>query len=616
MKQQKYYRFFQKQILLMVFLSLIPGIVYVVFGYLYNVLLPAILWYTAMVLTAAYGMFLYKWFDKSKMEQEELRRWYGKLIVFMYISFALWTVIFIFYAQEVESNLHYIAIFTQLGASVVASALLVSERKIFVPILLILMVPLIIYFGFLDVWYGYILSLFSIIFLGVLLYSSNNTYKLIQKNYYHAHHDALTGLNNRRYYLEYMDAMIDRLSFTGKRAYMLLIDLDHFKTINDSLGHDIGDEVLKEVAQRIKNFCRLSRVVARLGGDEFIVVTKELEEDEESAEKVEEFAEGLLSVLKEPYVIDNHHFYLSASIGISRIANTHLNPNEFLKEADIAMYEAKKTGRDGVIIFNKQLEESVSYHLEIERKLYGAIRTKKITLDYQVQLNKDLKPVGCEVLARWYDDVIGEISPEVFIPIAERTGLIIELGAYILAEAFKTVDEWEKKGVDLDQLSVNISVRQLLHTTFIEDVQELLDTYIKPESKINILFEITENVLAEDKEKIIGILYRLKDMGIFFSMDDFGTGYSSLSYLRSLPVNELKIDKLFISHMLESKTDEVMIMTMLSIAKNFGLKVIIEGVEQKEQFDLLAHQECYGFQGFYFSKPLSKKAFEEKYLTI
>ena len=175
MKQQKYYSFFQKQILLMVFLSLIPGLVYVAFGYLNKVFLPAVLWYIAMLLTSAYGIYLYKWFDNAKMEQEELSRWYKKLIVFMYLSFSLWTVIFIFYAQEVESNLHYIAIFTQLGASVVASALLVSERKIFVPILLILMVPLIIYFGLLGVWYGYILSLFSMIFLGVLLYSSNNT---------------------------------------------------------------------------------------------------------------------------------------------------------------------------------------------------------------------------------------------------------------------------------------------------------------------------------------------------------------------------------------------------------------------------------------------------------
>lgn len=615
MKQQKYYSFLQKQILLMVFLSVIPGIVYVVFGYLYNVFLVAILWYVGMLLASAYGMFLYKWFDNVKMEQDELSRWYKQLITFMYVSFSLWTVIFIFYSQEVESNLHYIAIFTQLGASVVASALLVSERKIFVPILLILMVPLIIYFGLIGVWFGYILSLFSMIFLGVLIYSSNNTYSLIQKNYYHAQHDALTGLNNRRYYLEYMDAMTDRLPFSNKKAYMLLIDLDHFKTINDSLGHDVGDEVLKVVAQRIQNFCRLSRVVARLGGDEFIVVSKEFKE-EASIEKVKEFAEGLLAVLKEPYVIDYHHLYLSASIGVSLVENTLLNPNNFLKEADIAMYEAKKLGRDGVIIFNKQLEESVNYNLEIEQKLYNALSMKKIALNYQVQVNNHSTAVGCEVLARWHDDDLGEIPPDEFIPIAERTGLIIELGAYILTEAFKTVNEWEERGVALKQLSVNISVRQLLHSSFIEDIKKLMDTYIKPENKIKIVFEITENVLAEDKDKIIDILFQLKAMDILFSMDDFGTGYSSLSYLRSLPVDELKIDKLFIAHMLESETDEIMVKTMLSIAKNFGLKVIVEGIEQKEQFDFLVSQDCYGYQGYYFSEPLSKKEFEKKYLTI
>jgi len=615
MKQQKYYSFFQKQILLVIFLSLIPGIVYVVFGYLYDVFLPAIFWYVAMLWTSAYGMYLYKWFN-NKMEREELQHWYGQLITFMYVIFTLWTVIFIFYAQEVESNLHYIAIFTQLGSAVVASALLVSERKIFVPILLILMVPLSIYFGLTGEWYGYILSIFSMIFLWVLIYSSNNTYKLIQKNYYHAQHDALTGLNNRRYYIEYMDAMIERLSFSHKQAYILLIDLDHFKTINDSLGHDVGDKVLKEVAQRIQNFCIHSRLVARLGGDEFIVVSREVIE-EESIEKMQEFAEGLLEVIKEPYVIGHHHLYLSASIGISLVENTLLNPSDFLKEADIAMYEAKKSGRDGVIIFNKQLEESVNYNLEIEQKLYNALSMEKISLNYQVQVDKHSKAIGCEVLARWYDDELGEISPDEFIPIAERTGLIIELGAYILTEAFKTVHAWEKIGVELKQLSVNISVRQLLHSSFIEDVQFMMDTYMKPESKIKMVFEITESVLAEDKDKIIDILFKLKELGILFSMDDFGTGYSSLSYLRSLPIDELKIDKLFVAHMLESKTDEIMVTTMLSIANNFGLKVVVEGVEQKEQFDLLADQEeCYGFQGFYFSKPLGKKEFEEKYLII
>ena len=600
----------------MVLLSLLPGIVYVIFGYLYNVFLPAILWYITILVASVYGIVLYRWFDNVKMEESELRKWYSQLITFMYVTFSLWTVIFVFYAQEVESNLHYIAIFTQLGAAVVASALLVSERKIFIPILLILMVPLIIYFGLIGVWYGYILSIFSMIFLGVLIYASNNTYKLLQENYYHAQHDALTGLNNRRYYLEYIDAMIERLAFSNKKAYMLLIDLDHFKTINDSLGHDVGDEVLKEVAKRIQNFCIHSGLLARLGGDEFIVVSRELKSEEGSLETMKDFSQELLEVIKEPYIIDYHHLYLSASIGISLVESTLLNTNDFLKEADIAMYEAKKSGRDGVIVFNKKLEESVNYNLEIEQKLYNALSMKKISLHYQVQVDKSSNAVGCEVLARWHDDDLGDISPDEFIPIAERTGLIIELGDYILTEAFKTVYEWGERDVSLQQLSVNISVRQLLNSSFIADVKTLINTYIKQDNNIKMVFEITENVLAEDKDKIIDILFQLRAMDILFSMDDFGTGYSSLSYLRSLPVNELKIDKLFIDHLLKSETDKVMVTTMLSIAKNFGIKVIVEGVEEKEQFDFLVSQDCYGYQGYYFSKPLSKKEFEKKYLAI
>ena len=615
MKQQKYYRFFQKQVLLMVFLSIIPGIVYVIFGYLHDVFLPAMLWYLAILLVSAYGVYLYKWFDNVKMDYEELESWYRQLVTFMYVIFSLWTVIFFFYAQEVEKNLHYIAIFTQLGASVVASALLVTERKMFIPILLILMVPLIIYFGLIGTWYGYILSIFSIIFLGVLLYSSNTTYKLIQKNYYQAHHDVLTGLHNRRYYLEYMDEMSERLTVSGKEAYILLIDLDHFKTINDSLGHDVGDEVLIEVAKRIKGFCRLARIVARLGGDEFIVITKELHDDNSSIDTIEDFANRLLLELKKPYFIDYHHLYLSASIGISQVDRGIVNPTDFLKEADIAMYEAKKAGRDGVIIFNKTLEESVNHNLEIEQKLYSALEKKKISLNFQVQVNNHLNVIGAEVLARWYDEEFGEISPEEFIPIAERTGVIIELGEYILTEVFKTVREWEEKGLSLGQLSVNISVRQLLHTTFIDDIKKMMESYIKPTNNIKIVFEITESVLAEDKDRIIDILVKLKELGILLSMDDFGTGYSSLSYLRSLPVDELKIDKLFIDHIKESHKDEMMVKTMLSIANNFGLKVVVEGVENQAQYDLLSGQDCYGYQGYHFSKPLSKEDFEKRYLT-
>ncbi|WP_309496120.1 bifunctional diguanylate cyclase/phosphodiesterase [Sulfurovum sp.] len=615
MKQQKHYKFLQKQILLLIFLSIIPGIVYVTFGYLHNVFMPAMLWYVAMLFTSAYGMYLYKWFNNAKMEYEELKIWYGQLITFMYVIFSLWTVIFLLYAQEVESNLHYIAIFTQLGASVVASTLLVSERKIFIPILLILMVPLIIYFALIGSWYGYILSLFSMIFLGVLIYASNNTNKLIEKNYYHAQHDALTGLHNRRYYLDYMDAMIERLSVSRKKAHILLIDLDYFKTINDSLGHDVGDDVLKEVSRRINNYCKYSRLVARLGGDEFIVVTKEYTTDESSIEQIKKFAENLLVELKKPYIINNHHLYLSASIGISAVNNTFSSPLTFLKEADIAMYEAKTQGRDGVIVFNQDIERKVKRHIEIEQKLYKALNDNTIDVYYQAQFSADEKLVGVEALVRWTDKDLGIVHPNEFIPIAENTGLILELGSYILHKTFKVLDSWNQRGKVLENFSINISMRQIMYEPFLDDVRTLMEKYAFNEhSHQNIYFEITEHVFSEDMRKTINTMHMLKASGISFSIDDFGTGYSSLNYLRELPIDELKIDKVFIKNLNMSINDQHMIATIIAIAKNFDLKIVAEGVETKEQLDFLKEQTCDRFQGFYFEEALDQNRFEEKYI--
>lgn len=616
MKQQKYYTFFQYQIRLLVWLSLIPGLVYIFFGYLFGVFYSALIWYAAMVFISLYGIHLDRQFIQKKMDQDELSRWYRQAVLFMYLLFGAWMAAFLLYSTETEHHLHYIAIFTQLGAAVVASTLLVSDKKMFVPILVILMAPLIIYFGLIGAWYGYVLSLFAVIFLGVLLYASNNTYKLLETSYYNAQHDVLTGLHNRRYFIDYMESMIERLGTTKKRAYILLIDLDHFKNINDSLGHDVGDLVLKEVAQRIDRFCQLSHVVARLGGDEFVVVSKEFDHRVSMIDEIKRYAEDLLYKLKEPYILDNHHLYISASIGVSKIDETKVDGQSFLKEADIAMYEAKSLGRDGIILFNRALANRVERKLLIEQSLHLALKEKNIEIYYQPQMDTDQKLVGCEVLSRWEDAELGIVCPNEFIPIAEHTGMIIELGEYVLEESLKTFRAWLDKGCKIGQFSINISVRQLFYIGFVEKVDGLMEKYLDEKERHKIVFEITESVLAEDVDKVKKILAALKAIGISLSMDDFGTGYSSLNYLRTLNMDELKIDKTFIDHFNESTTDQVMVTTIVSIAQNFGLKVVIEGVETKEQFDLLAYYDCFAYQGFYFSKPLSQKAFEKKYLTL
>ena len=599
----------------MIGLSLIPGLVYVVAGWVFGIVIPALVWYGIMLVTSFYGWGLYKEFSTHKMDEYHLRIWYSKLTWFMYVIFSSWSLIFVMYVSHNEYNLHYIAIFTQLGASVVASTLLISDKKLFVPILFTLMLPLTIYFALIDAWYGYVLSIFSLIFLSVLLYASFNTNRLLKDNYSQAQHDILTGLYNRRYFMEYMESLNERLAENHKIAYMFLIDLDHFKTINDSLGHDIGDKLLIAVSNRIRNYVKDAYMVARLGGDEFILVSKELSEEEFEDSPGSDFAEGLLNVIRELYIIDGHHLHISASIGVHQINPLLLDSTNFIREADIAMYEAKAQGRDGVIAFNKDLAQRVERHLLIEQKLHYAIKKKKINVVYQPQFDKNELVVGCESLIRWYDYDLGILNPEEFIPIAENTGLILELGSYVLKETFESISRWNARGLQLKSFSVNVSMRQLLCETFVDEVEQLLKLYFpKKEYGQKIFFEITEHVFAGDIQKVIVVMKKLKKLGISFSIDDFGTGYSSLSYLKVLPIDEVKIDQTFISGLNESRDDKKMISTIISIAKNFDLNIVAEGVETFEQLAFLSKIDCDVFQGFYFEEPMPSIAFEKKYI--
>lgn len=597
----------------MMALSLIPGLAYIALGWMSGVVMAAVIWYVLISMVSLWGWHLYRHYDLEALNKADLKSWYKKLVMFFYIVFTLWTVIFMLYADQTEHNLHYIAIFTQLGASVIASTLLVSDQKLFFPVLLILMVPLVGYFSLIGEWYGYVLAAFSVILLGVLLYSSDSSYRLIQRNYYQAQHDYLTGLYNRRYFVAYLEQVIKRLQHSKKFAYILLIDLDHFKTINDTLGHDIGDKILKEVAQRITDYCPKEYVIARLGGDEFTIISGEYEGDEECEALAYEFSEKLLHILKEPYTIDKHNLYISASIGINGIGNVDNNSKHFIKEADIAMYEAKAQGRDGIIVFNEALAKRVKEHLEIERRLYFALEHGEIKLCYQPQYNSYEQIVGVEVLTRWDSKDFGLLQPGSFISIAEKTGLIIDLGNHIIEEAFKTLHRWEEKGIELEQFSINISVRQFFHSSFPDEVERMAGLYLNEHSKTKIMFEVTESILIEDMQRINESMDRLKKLGIAFSMDDFGTGYSSLSSLRDMPLDELKVDRSFVSHLGKQESDKLMIKTILSLAKIFKLKTVAEGVESKEQFDFLVENDCDIFQGYYFAEAMEKYAFEMYY---
>jgi diguanylate cyclase (GGDEF)-like protein len=607
-----FYNFMHKQILILIGLFAGTGISYVFIGSLYSSYLPEISWYLLILLVSLWGYKLYKSYSPNNYSIEEKEKWLSQTRYFLFTYFSIWTIIFFIYVSKDAIELHYIAIATQLGVAVVSATILVSEKKLALFILSSSMLPITIYLLLVGEPYSYLIASLTIVLGWVLLYASRNTYNYLQKSKFQAYHDYLTKLGNRRYFIEVLENAIKLQKNDHKYVYLLLIDLDHFKTINDTLGHDVGDLLLCEVANRMTKISKEHGAhVSRLGGDEFCILSSTCRDKDECLNNVIAFANELLNSVKQTYVIEEHHMYISASIGVSIIDNPKMKAGTFIKEADIAMYEAKSQGRDGVMLFNDELSIRVERKLEIERLLHFALENNEITLKYQPQLNSDSKVIGCEVLVRWHNEHLGHVGPDEFIPIAEQTGFIVELGYFILEEAFKTFSDWDKKNINLDQLSINISMRQMFHNTFTDDVSSLCKKYLNPALSSKLMFEMTETSVAEDITKLIDTMNKIKQCGIRFSMDDFGTGYSSLSYLRQIPIDELKIDKSFIFELDDVNKDKNMVKTILNIAKNLNLSIVAEGVESKLQKEFLIEEKCDILQGYHFSKPIDKDSFEE-----
>ena len=613
MRTNEVYSYLHKQIPVMMVLSLAPGLAYIALGWLNDIYIGAIFWYIAVVLISARGYLLYKSFDIKNMSQASLEKWYGKTSILFYFFFSVWLVIFLIYAPESDSGMHYIAIFTEIGASTVAAALLFPDKKLYKPIILFLIAPLAIYFSLLGSWYGYVLTAFACIFGWVLLYAANGSNALFSKTIFQATHDFLTGIYNRQYFVEFLQKKMNDLKETGEFSYILLIDLDYFKTVNDSLGHDVGDQLLKDVVKRILNNLPDKTMVARLGGDEFIITGSNYNNKKECKKNALQVSEQLLAILKATYIIEQHHIYISASIGVSLISSNGTSSVDFIKEADIAMYEVKDKGRDGVFFFDEEMSKRVEYNLKLEQLLHVAVEKNQLSLAYQPQLNDKQKVTGVEVLARWKSEELGNVSPAEFISIAEQTGLIVEVGQYILESAFITLKEWHEKGIDIRFMSINLSVRQFLHHDFIKNVTALCNKYYDVNMKSKVVFEITESILVEGGD-IIETIKEVKKLGIRFSMDDFGTGYSSLSYIRQLPIDEIKIDRHFINELSHYSNAEEMVDTIIHIAKIFDLAVVAEGVETKAQEQFLIEHGCKVFQGFLYSEPVIKSEFETFYL--
>lgn len=421
-----------------------------------------------------------------------------------------------------------------------------------------------------------------------------------QKNalQYQATHDALTGLANRVLFSERLEHAIEKSKFRNTRMALLFVDLDHFKEINDSLGHEAGDKVLTIVTQRLKHTVVKEESLARFGGDEFTVIIEELHNLEEASI----LADKILNVLLAPIAVDHHELYVGCSIGISLFPDNGDTTQDLLKYADAAMYAAKNEGRNNVRYYSSEMTTRALERVVMETSLRAGLKNGEFIVYFQPQVNgKENRLFGMEALVRWNSPSVGLVSPAAFIPIAESTGLIVELDRYVMKYAMNQIAQWYKEGLNPGILSMNLTMKQLQQKDFIDFLKTLLaETGCSVEW---IELEVTEDQIMIHPDEAIDILREISRIGVKIAVDDFGTGYSSLSYLKKLPINKLKIDQSFVRELPGDEEDVAITKAIIAMAQSLNLDVIAEGVETVEQKDFLVQNGCINIQGYFYSKP-------------
>lgn len=425
-----------------------------------------------------------------------------------------------------------------------------------------------------------------------------------------AFYDPLTRLPNRRLLMDRLQHALSANPRNDRHGAVLFIDLDNFKTLNDTQGHAAGDLLLIEVARRLKACVREEDTVARLGGDEFVLLLDNLGDSHETAgAHAARVAHKILQELNRPYALNGYGHDSSPSIGVVLFYDRSSSADELLQHADSAMYQSKNAGRNTVRFYDEQTQAALLARSELERALRHALDRQQLALHYQLQVNADYQPIGAEVLLRWQHPKLGTVSPVQFIPLAEETGMIVPIGYWVLQTACAQLKLWQNDPLTRDLvLAVNVSVRQFREADFIEKVQLIVkQSGIRPGC---LKLEITESMLAENVEAIISTMLQLKALGLKFSMDDFGTGYSSLSSIKRLPLDQLKIDQSFVRDILQDEHDKAIVRTIIAMAQSMALDIIAEGVETKQQRDLLAIKGCTNYQGYLFGRPVPLEEFE------
>lgn len=421
-----------------------------------------------------------------------------------------------------------------------------------------------------------------------------------------AHHDSLTGLPNRALLNDRLAQAIEQAQREKTRVAVMFIDLDRFKSVNDTLGHAVGDELLQQVAQRLRSTVRAVDTVSRFGGDEFVILIREIA----SADDVVLVAEKVLAALAPPLHLSGTMLQVTPSIGIAVYPDDGMDSVLLMKNADTAMYHAKAAGRNNFQFFSRRMNEQASRFFEMEQRLRHAIEANELELHFQPLIDWPQRAVcGMEVLVRWNDPCHGMISPAEFIPVAEESGLIIPLGEWVLAHALQQNREWQQQGRPLLPLSVNLSSRQFRQKDLVDVIRRLLAATGQPARLLEL--EITESSLMRDISDTTARLDELAAMGVSIAIDDFGTGYSSLAYLKRFPVHKLKIDQSFVRDLTTDADDVAIVTAIIGLAASMRLDLLAEGVERADQLDVLLGLGCRKFQGYLYSRPLPASAADE-----
>lgn len=432
-----------------------------------------------------------------------------------------------------------------------------------------------------------------------------------------AFYDSLTDLPNRRLLLDRLEHALTNCGRHNRYGALMLLDIDDFKTLNDTLGHDVGDQFLVEVARRLHTSVRESDTVARHGGDEFVVILEDLNEDTLAAMQAESVAVKILRAVSQPYLLDlstpvgiqnTRSYHCTSSIGITLFSDNSISVDELLRRADTAMYKAKAEGRNSLRFFDPEMQALVTARAALDNDLRMAVRESQFLLYYQPQVDGEGCITGAEALVRWQHPEYGMVSPADFIPQAEVTGLIVPIGNWVLKTACAQLAAWSKHPETSHlTLAVNVSARQFRHPDFVDQVLSVVESTGASAKKLKL--ELTESLLLEDAEDIIAKMNTLKAKGIGFALDDFGTGYSSLSYLKRLPLDQLKIDRSFVRDVLTDPNDAAIAKTIVALAQSLGLGVIAEGVETEAQREFLASNGCTTYQGYLFGRPMPIEEF-------